>query len=175
MGIAAVARTALTAVNGTTLVGLLIAVGTGAKVRRGPGGILIAENYRARVPRQTCFTVGSVILTRRPAEWLLHELHVDLLAHETRHAGQYAVLGPLFWPAYWAACGYSYAMTGSYGVRNAFEKHAGLTAGGYRELPLRPWAARVAERRALRRSAATLRGSAATGSNRRRGGNRSPR
>lgn len=150
MRIGALARTALTAANGTTLVGLLIAVGTGAKIRRGPDGVLIAENYRAPVPKQTCFTVGSVVLTRRTAEWLLHEQHVDLLAHETRHASQYAVLGPLFWPAYWLACGYSYAMTGSYGVRNAFEKHAGLASGGYRELPLRPWAARIAARRGLR-------------------------
>ena len=151
MGFGSVARTALTAVNGTTLVGLLIAVGTGAKLRRGPGGVLIAEGYRAPLPKQTCFTVGSVIMTRKSAEWLTHELHVDLLAHETRHANQYAVLGPLFWPAYWLACGYSYATTGSYGVRNVFERHAGLAGGGYRDLPLRPWAARLAARRPSRR------------------------
>ena len=30
------------------------------------------------------------------AEWLLHESRADLLAHESRHSGQYAVLGPLF-------------------------------------------------------------------------------
>jgi hypothetical protein len=151
MGLKTVARTTLTAVNGTTLVGLLIAVGTGAKVRRAPGGIFVAEGYKAPVPKQTCFTVGSVILTRRTADWLLHEQHVDLLAHESRHAAQYAVLGPLFWPAYWVACGYSYAMTGSYGCRNFFEKHAGLAAGGYREdLPLRPWVMRMKSRQAPR-------------------------
>jgi hypothetical protein len=148
MGLKTVARTTFTAVNGTTLVGMLIAVATGAKLRRGPGGIFIAEGYKAKVPKQTCFTVGSVILTRRTADWLLHEQHVDLLAHEARHAAQYAVLGPLFWPAYWVACGYSYAMTGSYGVRNFFEKHAGLAAGGYREdLPLRPWVMRMKSRK----------------------------
>lgn len=144
MGLGSAARTALTAVNGTTLVGILIAVASGARLRRGPGGILIAEGYSAPVPKQTCFTVGSVVLTRRNAEWLLHEQHVDLFAHEARHVGQYAVLGPLFWPAYWVACGYSYAITGSYGGRNIFERHAGLAAGGYREVALRPWAARVA-------------------------------
>ena len=159
MGIGSVARTALTAVNGTTLVGLLLAKAAGARVRRGPGGILIAEGYQGRLVTQTCFTVGSVVLTRRTADWLLHELHVDLLAHETRHADQYALLGPLFWPAYWLACGYSYAMTGSYGVRNAFEKHAGLKAGGYPEThPVRPWAARF------------VRGSAASSSTRPPGG-----
>jgi hypothetical protein len=147
MGFTSVVRATLTAVNGTTLLGVLIAVGTGARLRRGPGGILIGEGYRARLPKQTCFTVGSVILTRRTAEWLLHEQHTDLLAHEARHAAQYALFGPLFWPAYWLACGYSYAMVGSYGVRNAFEKHAGLAAGGYHEeLPLRPWAARLSRR-----------------------------
>jgi hypothetical protein len=144
------ARTALTAVNGTTLAGLAVAAVSRARVRRGVGGVLVAEGYRLPVPKQTCFTVGSVILTRRPADWLLDPSRTDLLAHETRHVGQYAVLGPLFWPAYWLACGWSYALTGSYGARNAFERHAGLARGGYRELPLRPWAARLAARRAPR-------------------------
>ncbi|AGZ46433.1 hypothetical protein [Actinoplanes friuliensis] len=131
-------RTALTAVNGTTLAGLGLAVLSGARLRRAPGGILIAENYRHRMPPATCFTVGSVIITRRTADWLLHESRSELLAHESRHAGQYAVLGPLFWPAYWASSGYSWAMTGTYGTRNAFERHAGLERGGYRRAPLRP-------------------------------------
>ncbi|MEU7903191.1 hypothetical protein [Actinoplanes sp. NPDC049118] len=139
-------RTALTAVNGTTLAGLGLAVLCGTRIRRGPGGILIAEGYRRRMPPATCFTVGSVIITRRTAEWLLHESRSGLLAHESRHAGQYAVLGPLFWPAYWASCGYSWAMTGTYGARNAFERHAGLERGGYREAPLRPVLQRAVKR-----------------------------
>ena len=143
------ARTVLTAINGTTGAGLLLAAMSGAKVRRGRNGVLIAEGYRRRIPPTTCFTVGSVILTRNTAEWLLAEEHADLLAHESRHAGQYALFGPLFWPAYWLACGYSYTLTGSYGTRNAFERHAGLAAGGYDERRIRPWLAR------LRRSAAT--------------------
>ncbi len=143
------ARTVLTAVNGTTGAGLLIAAAAGTKVRRGRDGMFIAEGYRRRVPPATCFTVGSVILTRNSADWLLADEHADLLAHESRHAGQYAVLGPLFWPAYWIACGYSYVLTGSYGARNTFERRAGLVAGGYAERPLRPWLAR------LRRFAAT--------------------
>jgi hypothetical protein len=132
------ARALLTAVNGTTLVGLGIALLTGTKLRRAPGGILIAEGYRRRMPPATCFTIGSVIITRRTADWLLDESRAALLAHESRHAGQYAVLGPLFWPAYWVSCGYSWAMTGSYGTRNVFERHAGLAHGGYRVAPLRP-------------------------------------
>jgi hypothetical protein len=128
-----VARTVITAVNGTTGAGLLIALASGARIRRGRNGVLIAEGYRRKVPPATCFTVGSVILTRGTADWLLHPDRADLFAHESRHSGQYAALGPLFWPAYWIACGYSYALTGSWSARNAFERHAGLAAGGYAE------------------------------------------
>ncbi len=137
-GVWPVVRTALTAVNGTTLVGLGLAVLTGARIRRAPGGIMVAEGYRLKAPPATCFTVGSVIITRRSADWLLDERRAGLLAHESRHAGQYAVFGPLFWPAYWACCGYSWTMTGTYGARNAFERHAGLERGGYRAAALRP-------------------------------------
>ncbi|HET6481218.1 MAG TPA: hypothetical protein VFG35_14435 [Actinoplanes sp.] len=156
------ARGALTAVNGTTGAGLLVALAGRARIRRGRHGVLIAEGYRLPVPPATCFTVGSVILTRRSAAWLLDDQRAELFAHEHRHAGQYAMLGPLFWPAYWLACGYSYAATGSWGARNFFERHAGLKAGGYpTDLPLRAWTAR-------------LRGLSATRSGRRPAGSPSP-
>lgn len=135
-------RTLVTAANGTTGAGLLLALATRCRIRRGRHGVLVAEGYPLRVPPATCFTVGSVILTRRTAEWLLADERSALLEHETRHAGQYAYLGPLFWPAYWLSCGWSYALTGSYGSRNPFERRAGLHAGGYPELPVRAWAAR---------------------------------
>jgi hypothetical protein len=134
----------VTWINGTTLAGLVLAAAGRTTRVRGPGGVIVAGGYRLPVPKQKCFTVGSVILTRRPAEWLLHPDRADLLGHEMRHAAQYAALGPLFWPAYWAMCGYSYLLSGSYGGRNAFERRAGLRAGGYREVPLRPWANRLA-------------------------------
>jgi hypothetical protein len=138
------ARAVVTAVNGTTGAGLLVALAGGARIRRGRDGVMIAENYRRRVPPATCFTVGSVIMTRRTAEWLLAEERSALFGHERRHAGQYAWLGPLFWPAYWAACGYSYTTTGTWGSRNVFERRAGLTDGGYpTDPPLRPWLARL--------------------------------
>ncbi|MEU8815904.1 hypothetical protein [Actinoplanes sp. NPDC048796] len=127
-----VARSLITAVNGTTAVGLLVAKLGGAKLRRGRNGVLIAEGYRLRVPPATCFTVGSVIMTRRTADWLLSPEKQALFGHESHHATQYAVLGPLFWPAYWVACGYSYAMSRTYGSRNIFERMAGLDAGGYK-------------------------------------------
>jgi hypothetical protein len=137
-------RALVTALNGTTGAGLLVALAGGAKVRRGRHGVLIAEGYRRRVPPATCFTVGSVVMTRGTAEWLLAQERAELFGHECRHSGQYAYLGPLFWPAYWAACGYSYATTGSWGSRNVFERRAGLEAGGYPDRPLRPWLRRFA-------------------------------
>ncbi|MEV7227658.1 hypothetical protein AB0M79_11645 [Polymorphospora sp. NPDC051019] len=136
-------RTAVNWVNGSTLAGLVVAALGGATRERGPDGVFVAGGYRLPVPAQPCFTVGSVVVTRRPAGWLLDPRRAELFAHEVRHVGQYALLGPLFLPAYLLACGWSYTLTGSYGCRNVFERRAGLSAGGYRELPLRPWAVRV--------------------------------
>jgi len=134
-------RRTLTWLNGTTPLGLLLAAAARAPLRRAPGGVYVAEGYRWRVPRQTCFTVGGVIFTRRDGSWLTDARRERLLAHETRHVDQYALLGPLFFPAYGVACGWSWLATGAYGCRNVFERHAGLHAGGYREVPLRPWLA----------------------------------
>jgi hypothetical protein len=156
------ARTTVTWLNGTTVAGLALAVLAGTTRRRTPDGLIVAGRYRLPVPRQQCFTVGSVVLTRRPPEWLLHPDRAALLGHERRHAGQYAWLGPLFWPAYWLACAWSFALTGGYGAGNVFERRAGLAAGGYPAPALRPWAAAVRAR---------VRGRAATPSRRRRPGN----
>jgi hypothetical protein len=133
----------LTWCNGSTLIALLLAGAARTPLRRTPGGVLIAEGYRWPVPRQHCFTVGSVVFCRRPAAWLLDARRERLLRHETRHVGQYAVLGPLFLPAYGLASAWSWLTTGGYGCRNVFERWAGLSDGGYRDLPLRPWAARL--------------------------------
>ncbi|HEX2771661.1 MAG TPA: hypothetical protein VHN18_04425 [Micromonosporaceae bacterium] len=172
-------RSVVTWINGTTPVGLALAVAARTTRVRGPGGVIVAGGYRLPVPRQKCFTVGSVILTRPPAQWLLHPDRADLLGHEMRHVAQYAALGPLFWPAYWAMCGYSYLLTGSYGGRNTFERRAGLRAGGYREAPLRPWLAGLAAAllgRGFPRGAADpTTPSAASCPTRRPGGTPSPR
>ena len=171
-------RRAATWANGTTLAGLALAVAAKTTRVRGPRGVIVAGGYRLPVPSQKCFTMGSVILTRTPPEWLLHPDRADLLDHEMRHVAQYAVLGPLFWPAYWAMCAYSYLLTGSYGGRNTFERRAGLDAGGYRDLPLRPWAGRLAallrgQRR--RRDPGATTQSAASCPTHRPGGSPSPR
>jgi hypothetical protein len=138
-----VVRSTLTWINGTSLAAVVLSVVTRTPLVRGPGGVLVAAGYRLRVPRQSCFTVGTVVFTRRTADWLLHPDRAALLGHETRHVAQYAVLGPIFWLAYALASGWSYLVTGSYGCRNVFERHAGLAAGGYRQVPLRPWADRT--------------------------------
>lgn len=158
-------RAALTWVNGTTLAAVVLSAATRTRLARGPGGVFVAGGYRLRVPKQSCFTIGTVVFTKRPADWLLDPDRADLLAHETRHVAQYAVLGPFFFPLYAAASAYSYLMTGGYGCRNFFEKHAGLAAGGYRQLPLRPWASRTG----------AVIGRAASSASRRRGESPSPR
>jgi len=141
----------LTWVNGTTPLALALCGATRTKPRRAPGGLLVAGSYRWRVPRQQCFTIGAVVFTRRDADWLLDPVRQTLLGHETRHVGQYAVLGPLFLPAYALASGWSWLVAGEYGCRNVFERLAGLADGGYLDRPLRPWAARVRHVTRIRR------------------------
>ncbi|MGH3656088.1 MAG: hypothetical protein ACRDUA_05470 [Micromonosporaceae bacterium] len=139
-------RMILNWINLTTLVGLLVAVLGRTAIRRGPDGLLVASGYRLAVPRQRCFTVGNVIVTRRSADWLLADEQADLFRHESRHATQYAFLGLLFFPLYLLASAWSWLLTGGYGARNLFEQHAGLQAGGYAGTPLRGWVARLAAR-----------------------------
>jgi hypothetical protein len=139
-------RTTLTWINGSTALALVLAGAARTRLRRGPGGVLIAERYRWRMPNQHCFTLGAVIFSRESADWLLDVRREQLLWHETRHVGQYAILGPLFLPAYGLASAWSWLTTGAYGCRNVFERRAGLAAGGYREVPLRPWVLRMRNR-----------------------------
>ncbi len=137
-------RTVLNWINLTTLCGLLVARLGRTEVKRGRGGVFVAGGYRLGVPKQECFTVGSVVNTRESADWLLDPERAELLGHETRHVSQYACLGPLFFPLYGLASAWSWLLTGGYGAQNWFERRAGLEAGGYADAPLRGWAARVA-------------------------------
>ena len=54
----------------------------------GPDGLLLARGYRLRVPAAPAFTVGNVVLLRIDDEALSRR--PMLLAHEARHATQYA-------------------------------------------------------------------------------------
>ncbi|OIV35494.1 hypothetical protein BIV57_21080 [Mangrovactinospora gilvigrisea] len=131
------ARAAWNAVNLATPLGLLVAAAGGARVHRGPRGLLIADGYhRLSLPPAPAFTVGNVICLRFPRERLLEDPR--LLAHEERHADQWAAcLGLPMLPLYLAAAGWSLLRTGDPASRNAFERRAGLADGGYREHPVR--------------------------------------
>jgi hypothetical protein len=137
-------------VNLATPLGVLVALTGRARLRRGPAGLLLAEDFRGRVPapRAPAVTIGNVILLRMSAEAAL--ARPALIHHESRHATQYAFwLGPAcFLPAYLIASGWSWWHTGTFALRNPFEVRAGLVDGGYvrrppGDRPERPGAARA--------------------------------
>lgn len=116
--------------NGTTLVGLGLARAAGCPVRR-RGDCFEATGYTHRYPLAEAFTVGSVVIARKP-------LDDAVWAHELGHVRQYAWCGPMFVPFYGLAAGWSWLRTGDWWSRNVFERRAGLSAGGYVQRPLRP-------------------------------------
>ena len=133
-------RRAVNAVNLSTPLGLALAKAGGARVERGPHGLLLARDYRAPfpAPRAPAVTVGDVVLLRLDDERLARRPR--LLDHEARHAWQWAAwLGPAgFLPAYLLASVWSWWRTGDFAVGNAFEVRAGLADGGYRATAARP-------------------------------------
>ena len=130
-------RQAVNAVLGGTLLGLAAARAGSARLSPGPDLLVLATGYRLGFPRAVAFTVGNVVVTRLDRDALL--ARPALLRHEARHAGQWACwLGLPFLPAYVAASAWSWLRTGDPWSRNAFERRAGLAAGGYREAPTRP-------------------------------------
>jgi hypothetical protein len=81
--------------------------------------------------------VGNVIISRMDRAALARA--PALLAHEARHATQYAWCAGLpMLPLYFAAAGVSWLMAGDFGAWNVFERRAGLADGGYADRPLRP-------------------------------------
>ena len=115
-----------------TPLGLVIARAGGARRVGGPvrpDGLIMAHGYRWPVPSAPAFTVGDVIIVRRS-----ESLHSErLLAHEARHAAQWAACGGLaFVPLYALASAWSWWRTGNAFSRNVFERAAGLADGGYR-------------------------------------------
>jgi hypothetical protein len=132
-------RLALNLINGSTLSGLAVArLGRARLSASVPGGLLTGTGYRLPVPSAPAFTLGNVIITRRP--WI--DAESSLFRHEARHATQYAWCGGLLMlPCYFAAAGVSWLLSGDVGAWNPFERLAGLADGGYRDRPLR-WPAR---------------------------------
>lgn len=126
------------AVNLSTPLGLVIGLAGGAKLRRGPRGLVLGEGYRFAFPMAGAFTVGNVLLTGSSWEANLR-VYPGLLRHEERHSWQYFYcLGLPFFPLYTACMGWSLLRTGDQAAGNFFERQAGLELGGYRRYPTRP-------------------------------------
>jgi hypothetical protein len=130
-------RRVVNAVTLATPLGLALSRFGRATVVEGPDGLLLAVNYRARVPapRAPAVTVGDVVLLRMTAEEVA--ARPRLLVHEGRHAVQWACwLGPVgFLPAYLLASAWSWLRCRDFALRNAFEVRAGLVDGGYLKPP----------------------------------------
>ena len=131
-------RQAVNLVNLSTPLGLLLAVAGGARIGRGPHGILLARGYRARfpAPRAPAVTIGDVVLLRLDDDGLARR--PLMLDHEARHCVQYALwIGPFgFLPAYLLASVWSWWRTGDFALGNGFEVRAGLVSGGYLKAPV---------------------------------------
>ena len=160
MGTGARLRQLANLLNGSTLLGLLLAAGARCHVASGPRGLILAAGYRWKLPYAAAFTVGNVVLFRADADRVFggesppHSSPSSssssssspspcfpdgagfpgLLGHEERHSTQYALCcGIPFLPLYFAAAGWSLWRAGNPGTANPFERHAGLAAGGYPE------------------------------------------
>jgi hypothetical protein len=117
--------------NGTSILGLAVALAAGTEVSQGPRGLVIASGYRWRIPFAGAFTLGNVVICRTGTEQLTS--HPALLGHEEKHCTQYAwCLGFPFLPLYFLSAAWSQLRTGNPASGNFFERQAGLEAGGYR-------------------------------------------
>lgn len=136
-------RVVLNLVNLSTPLGLLVARLGGARIRRGERGLLLAEGYRPAFPVAGAFTIGDVVTTPHTVEEV-SRLQPDVLAHEERHAWQWALTGWRFLPLYGAASAWSWVRTGDPAVLNVFERDAGLHSGGYLppDAPVPHWTGR---------------------------------
>ena len=129
-------RLVVNLLNGSTLLGFLVALIGRAHCSRGPRGLVLATSYRLGLPNAPAFTVGNVIISRKDAADLVPRQR--LLRHEERHTWQYvACLGLPMLPLYLLAAGYSWVRGGDFGVHNIFERAAGLVDGGYPTLSAR--------------------------------------
>lgn len=123
-------RARVNLVNLTTPLGAAVARLGGARLRRGPQRLWLAEGYRLRFPVAGAFTVGDVVITAGTFDALERRVP-GVLGHEAAHAAQYARWGVGFLPLYGLAAGWSWLRYRDHALGNAFERHAGLETGGY--------------------------------------------
>jgi hypothetical protein len=144
-------RLVVNLLNGSTAAGVLVAAAGRARLTRTRDGLLVAVRYRLPVPPAPAFCLGNVIVTRLDTGTVGGA--ESLLAHEARHATQFAWCGGVVMlPLYFLAAGLSWLLTGDVASRNVFERRAGLAEGGYAERPLRPQFRRRRRRRPQRAS-----------------------
>ena len=125
--------------NLSTPLGLVVAKLGGARIRRGPQGLFLAEGYRLPFPAAGAFTVGDVVTTVEDRFEDLEHRFPNVLTHEESHSWQYAYCGGLpFLPLYVGATAWSWLRTGDRASRNMFERQANLAHGGYPDHPIRP-------------------------------------
>jgi hypothetical protein len=123
-------------INLSTVLGLLIALAGGCRLRRGPDGLVKAEGYRPRLPKAGAFTVGNVVIVPGGSLDDLELRRPGTTAHEAVHAWQWCYcLGLPFLVGYVLASAWSWLRTGHPAAANFFETSAGLTRGGYPDLP----------------------------------------
>jgi len=128
-------RWAANYVNLSTPAGLLVATLGRASIRRGPRGLWLAEHYRLAFPMAGAFTIGNVLVTASDWDELTGRFP-DLLQHEEAHSWQYVYcLGLPYLLPYCVCMGWSKLLTGDRAAANFFERQAGLTEGGYVDLP----------------------------------------
>lgn len=141
-------RSAANWMNLSTPAGFLLSMLGGAPPRRIGHGLWLGRGYGLALPPAPAFTMGNVVLVRAPTEPgrdPLADISRPVLGHEERHSTQYAIAGGILMPvAYVIACAWSWLRTGDYASRNIFERHAGLTDGGYVERPTRGFRGRRA-------------------------------
>jgi hypothetical protein len=122
-------RQVLNLVNLSTPLGLLVGAAARARFSRGPDGLVLARDVRLPASTAPAFTIGNVVLLRLDDAALARRPR--LLAHEGRHATQYAwCVGPVMLPLYGLDALWSYLRCRDFASHNPFERLAGLADGG---------------------------------------------
>ncbi len=119
-------------VNLSTPLGMLVATAGGARLRRGPRGLWLADGYRLRYPNGSAFTIGNVICTGHRDLNELFAARPGLVEHEESHSWQWTMcVGLPFLPLYLASSAWSLVRLGDPAIGNHFERQADLVDGGY--------------------------------------------